>query len=46
MDSASIFYLGTTVVLFVIFAFIVKRTLSRKEKELNESAKFRMMDDN
>lgn len=45
MDMASIYYLGTTLLLFVIFAVIVARTYSRKQKEKRESPKYRMMDD-
>ena len=45
MDWASIVYLGITFGLFVIFAIIVARTYRRKSKEQNESAKYRMLDD-
>ncbi|PLX96220.1 MAG: CcoQ/FixQ family Cbb3-type cytochrome c oxidase assembly chaperone [Desulfuromonas sp.] len=45
MDWASILYLGITFGLFVIFALIVVRTYSRKRKDENEVAKFRMLDD-
>jgi len=45
MDFASIFYLGVTFGLFVIFALIVVRTYSRKRKDEGEAAKYRMMDD-
>lgn len=44
MDLASVYYLGVTFLLFVIFAVIVVRTLSRTRKEREESPKFRMMD--
>ena len=45
MDMASIFYLGTTFGLFVIFVLIVIRTYSKKRKEQGEVAKYRMLDD-
>ena len=45
MDMASIYYLGTTLLLFAIFAVIVARTYSRKQKEKRERPKYRMMDD-
>lgn len=45
MDWASILYLGITFGLFVIFALIVASTYNRKRKEQNESAKYRMLDD-
>jgi hypothetical protein len=45
MDSASIYYLGITILLFLIFAAIVARTCSRRNKEKGEAPKFRMMDD-
>ena len=45
MDLASIFYLGVTFGLFVIFELIVIRTYSKKRKEQGEIAKYRMLDD-
>ena len=45
MDLASIFYLGVTFGLFVIFLLIVIRTYSKKRKEQGEIAKYRMLDD-
>ena len=45
MDLASIFYLGVTLGLFVIFLLIVIRTYSKKRKEQGEIAKYRMLDD-
>lgn len=45
MDLASIFYLGITFGLFVIFALIVVRTYSKERKDEGEAAKYRMMDD-
>ena len=45
MDLASIFYLGVTFGLFVIFVLIVIRTYSKKRKEQGELAKYRMLDD-
>ena len=45
MDLASVFYLGVTFGLFVIFVLIVIRTYSKKRKEQGEIAKYRMLDD-
>ena len=45
MVAASVYYLGVTIGLFVIFALIVVRTCSRKRKERLESPKYRMLDD-
>jgi cbb3-type cytochrome oxidase subunit 3 len=45
MEWGAVFYLGITFGLFVIFALIVVRTYSRKRKAQNESAKYRMLDD-
>ena len=45
MDLASIFYLGVTFGLFVIFILIVIRTYSKKRKDQSEIAKYRMLDD-
>lgn len=45
MDLGSLLYLGGTFALFVIFAAIFIRTYSRKNREKNEVAKFRMLDD-
>ena len=45
MDLASACYLGVTVMLFAVFAAIVRRTYSRQEAERGELAKYRMMDD-
>ncbi len=45
MDLASLLYLGITFGLFVIFAAIVYRTYSRKNKQKNEEAKYKMLDD-
>lgn len=45
MDSASVYYLGITVLLFLIFVAIVARTYGRKQKEKGEKPKYRMMDD-
>ena len=45
MVAASVFYLGVTLVLFVIFVLIVARTYSRKRKDLMEDPKYRMLDD-
>jgi len=45
MDLASIYYLGVTILMFVIFAAIVARTYNRKRKVREEAPKFRMMDE-
>ncbi|PLX86382.1 MAG: CcoQ/FixQ family Cbb3-type cytochrome c oxidase assembly chaperone [Desulfuromonas sp.] len=45
MDWASILYLGVTFGLFAVFALIVVRTYNKKSKDRNESAKYRMLDD-
>jgi hypothetical protein len=45
MDLASIYYLGVTFVMFVIFAMIVVRTCRRKNRKKGEAPKYRMMDD-
>jgi len=45
MDWASIFYLGTTFGLFLIFAVIVVRTYRRKNRDKGEAPKYRMLDD-
>ena len=45
MDLASIFYLGVTLGLFVIFVLIVIHTYSKKRKDQGEIAKYRMLDD-
>jgi 4-hydroxybenzoate polyprenyltransferase len=45
MDLASIFYLGITFGLLVIFVLIFIRTYSKKRKEQGEIAKYRMLED-
>ena len=45
MDLASIFYLGVTFGLFVIFGLIVIRTYSKKRKEHGEIAKYKMLEE-
>ncbi|MBI2353690.1 MAG: CcoQ/FixQ family Cbb3-type cytochrome c oxidase assembly chaperone [Deltaproteobacteria bacterium] len=45
MDLASGYYLGVTFLLFAVFAAIVARTYSRKQRERGEAPKYRMMDD-
>lgn len=44
-DLGSILYLGVTFGLFVIFVIIFVRTYSRKNREKNEKAKYKMLDD-
>ena len=45
MDLASVYYLGSTLLMFAVFAYIVARTFRSREKERNEAAKYRMMDE-
>ena len=45
MDLASVYYLGTTIIMFFVFAVIVARTCSRKRKVVAEAPKYRMMED-
>ena len=45
MDLASIYYLGVTLFLFLLFLVIVARTCSKKRREPGEAPKYRMMDD-
>jgi cbb3-type cytochrome oxidase subunit 3 len=45
MVAASVYYLGTTILLFLIFVLIVVRTYSGKRKERMEDPKYRMLDD-
>jgi Cbb3-type cytochrome oxidase component FixQ len=45
MDWASLFYLGVTFGLFLLFAAIAIRTYSRKRKKDLEEPKHRMLDD-
>jgi hypothetical protein len=45
MNSASVFYLGSTGLMFAVFVFIVVRTYRGKERERGEAPKYRMMDD-
>jgi cbb3-type cytochrome oxidase subunit 3 len=45
MDIASAYYLGVSFLLLAVFAAIVVRTFSAKERTRGEQAKYRMMDD-
>lgn len=45
MVLASVYYLGVTLLMFAIFAWIVVRTYSKKNRERGELAKYRMLDD-
>lgn len=45
MDLGSLLYIGVTLALFIIFIVIFVRTYSRKNRTKNESAKYRMLDD-
>jgi hypothetical protein len=45
MDLASIYYLGVTLLMFLVFAALVTRTCSRKRRERGEAPKYRMMEE-
>ena len=45
MDLASIIYLGVTIGLFAVFVVIVVRTMNHKRKDIIETPKHRMLDD-
>ena len=45
MDPASIYYLGVTTLLLLIFAVIVARTYGKKQRIRGEEPKYRMMED-
>jgi len=45
MDWASVFYLGVTGGLLVVFVVIAIRTYSRRNRSRLEEAKHRMLDD-
>jgi uncharacterized membrane protein YecN with MAPEG domain len=45
MDLASAYYLGFSVLFLLVFAAIVVRTYSSKQKVKGEEPKYRMMDD-
>lgn len=45
MDMASVYYLGTTFLLFALFAVIVVKTYGRKQREKGEAPKYRMMEE-
>lgn len=45
MDWASVFYLGVTGGMLVVFAVIAIRTYSRRNRNRLEEAKHRMLDD-
>jgi len=45
MDMASVYYLGVTVLMVVVFAAIVARTCSRSRREKGEAPKHRMMEE-
>ena len=45
MDLASVYYLGVTALMFLVFAAIVARTCRRKERQRGEEPKYRMMED-
>ena len=45
MDMASVYYLGVTVLMVVVFAAIVARTCSGRRREKGEAPKYRMMEE-
>ena len=45
MDWKAFAYVGATVVMFAIFALLVRRTYRRDRKDHEEAAKYRMMDE-
>jgi len=45
MGLASVYYLGVTILLFVIFAVIVARTYNKKKRDQGEAPKYRMLDE-
>ncbi len=45
MELASVYFLGVTFLMFVIFAAIVARTLSKKQRIQGEAPKYKMMDE-
>ncbi|HYS42451.1 MAG TPA: cbb3-type cytochrome c oxidase subunit 3 [Geobacteraceae bacterium] len=45
MDMASVYYLGVTVLLLVVFAAIVARTCNRRRREKGEAPKYRMLEE-
>lgn len=45
MGWASVFYLGTTLLLLLVFALIVLRTYSSRHRDRKEAPKYRMLDD-
>jgi hypothetical protein len=45
MDLASVFYLGSTVLMLAVFLFIIVRTYRGANRQRGEAPKFRMMDD-
>ena len=45
MDLASVYYLGSTVLMFAVFGLIVARTYRKKDRQRGEAPKYRMLDD-
>jgi len=45
MDLASVYYLGVTILMFLVFMAIVARTYRKKERQRGEEPKYRMLDD-
>jgi hypothetical protein len=45
MDTASAYYLGSTLLMLLVFAAIVLRTYAAKRRVKGEAAKYRMMED-
>jgi hypothetical protein len=44
MDLATLYYLGTTLILLLVFAGIILRTLHPKRRLQGEKAKYRMLE--
>ena len=45
MNLASVFYLGSTLLMFAVFVIIVARTYRKKDQQRGEAPKYRMLDD-
>jgi hypothetical protein len=45
MDLASAYYLGVSLLLFLVFVAIIAKTCSRRRRDQEESPKYRMMDE-
>ena len=45
MELASVYFLGVTLLMFVVFAVIVVRTCSKKQRIQGEAPKYKMLDE-